>query len=123
MNSIYAKAFVFALDGIGKLIIGLCNSLHPPAEIRTLRDEYKNHFGHLKHIRDSAIHIEDRGRGKTRNDEPLNASIIILGSCIDNRYSFTGENGKQYEIEISNRTLLEAKDIIQKIISSYTWIQ
>lgn len=121
LNSIYAKAFVFALDGINKLLSRLCKYLDPPATIKTLRKEYESRFGHLKHIRDSAIHIEDRGRGKTRHEKPLNTSIIIIGSFIDRRFGFTGEDGKQYEIEISDITLLSAKEIIQKVINSYTW--
>jgi len=121
LNSIYAKAFVFALDGINKLLLKLCRHLHPPEQIKTLKTEYENRFGHLKHIRDSAIHIEDRGRGKTRREEQLNTNIIILGSFIEIRFSFTGEDGRQYEIEISDTTLLSAKQVIQKVINSYTW--
>lgn len=123
LNSIYAKAFVYALDGINKLLSRICKNLHPPKSVETLKEEYEKHFGHLKYIRDSAIHIEDRGRGKDRNGNPLNASIIILGSFSEKRFGFTGNDGKQYEIEISDTTLLSAKNIIQKVINSYEWIK
>ena len=121
LNSIYGKAFVFALDGINKLLFKLCKNLSPPEPIKALKAEYKNYFGHLKHIRDSAIHIEDRGRGKKRNEEPLNTSIIILGSFNDRKFGFTGEDGNHYEIAISSDTLHKAKVIIQKVFNSYTW--
>ena len=121
LNSIYSKAFVFALDGINKFLFKIQKYLNPPKPIEKLITEYKNHFGHLKHIRDSAIHIEDRGRGKTRNERPLDTGIIILGSFIERRFVFTGEDGNQYEIEISDTTLHTAKEIIQKIINTYTW--
>ena len=91
-----------------------------PTRITTLL-EYKNLFGHLKHIRDSAIHIEDRGRGVNRNQKPINTHIIVIGCFIERRFTFTGEDGKQYEIEISDATLNVAKEIIQKIINSYVW--
>jgi hypothetical protein len=122
LNGLYAKAFVFALDGIQKLLHRLSESLNPPQEVNRLYKEYKKHFGHLKHIRDSAIHIEDRGRGKTRTQKPLDTYIIVLGCFIEKRYAFTGEDGKQYEIEISETTLKTAKRIIQKIINSYSWM-
>lgn len=92
-----------------------------PKEIKHLHEEYKKLFGHLKHIRDSAIHIEDRGRGKTRKQEPLDTHIIIIGCFIERRYTFTGEDGRQYEIEISESTLKKAKSIIQESINSYSW--
>jgi hypothetical protein len=122
LNGLYAKAFVFALDGIEKLLRRLSDSLNPPKEVNHLYKEYKKCFGHLKHIRDSAIHIEDRGRGKTRDQKPLDTCIIVLGCFIEKRYAFTGEDGKQYEIEISESTLKTAKRIIQKIINSYSWM-
>ena len=121
LNGLYAKAFVFALDGIEKLLNRLGVMCNPPKEIKHLHEEYKKLFGHLKHIRDSAIHIEDRGRGKTRKQEPLDTHIIVLGSFIERRYAFTGEDGRQYEIEISESTLKTAKSIIQEIINSYSW--
>ena len=122
LNGLYAKAFVFALDGIEKLLSRLVVAFNPPKEIKHLHEEYKKLFGHLKHIRDSAIHIEDRGRGKTRKQKPLDTHIIVLGCFIERRYTFTGEDGKQYEIEISESTLNTAKKIIQNIIGSYSWI-
>ena len=122
LNGLYAKAFVFALDGIEKLLSRLVVAFNPPKEIKHLHEEYMKLFGHLKHIRDSAIHIEDRGRGKTRKQKPLDTHIIVLGGFIERRYTFTGEDGKQYEIEISESTLNTAKNIIQNIIGSYSWI-
>jgi hypothetical protein len=121
LNGLYAKAFVFALDGIEKLLNRLVVMCNQPEEIKHLHEEYKKLFGHLKHIRDSAIHIEDRGRGKTRKQESLDTHIIVLGSFIERRYTFTGEDGRQYEIEISESTLKTAKSIIQEIINSYSW--
>ena len=87
-----------------------------------MHEEYKNLFGHLKHIRDSAIHIEDRGRGKTRKQKPLNTHIVLLGCFIEKRYTFTGEDGRPYEVEISESTLNKVKAIIQEAINSYSWI-
>jgi hypothetical protein len=122
LNGIYAKAFVFALDGINKLLVKIKKELNPPKSIEPFISEYKN-FGHLKHIRDSASHIEDRGRCKDRNGNKLNTSVIVLGGLNEKRYGFTGNDGNYYEIEISEKTLHTAKEILQEIINSYTWFQ
>jgi hypothetical protein len=122
LNGIYAKTFVFALDGIEKLFNHLVTSYSSPEKVKHLHEEYKNLFGHLKHIRDSAIHIEDRGRGKTRKQKPLNTHIVLLGCFIEKRYTFTGEDGRPYEVEISESTLNKVKAIIQEAINSYPWI-
>jgi hypothetical protein len=122
LNGLFAKTFVFALDGIEKLLSRLAADLNPPAEVEQLYEEYKKQFGHLKHIRDSAIHLEDRGRGLTRKQKCLPTSVVVIGGFIERRYTFTGEDGTQYEIEISDNTVRNAKLIIQKIIDSYSWM-
>lgn len=47
LNVIFAKTFVFALDGIGKLLYRLSANLNPPKEVIRLYKEYKKQFGHL----------------------------------------------------------------------------
>jgi len=121
LNGMYAKAFVFALNSIGELLRHLSADTKSPLRVQELYQEYQRHFGHLKHIRDSAIHIEDRGRGRTRHQQPLKTYLIVLGCFIERRFTFTGEDGKQYEIEISDGTLEAARGIIQEIIKAYTW--
>ena len=121
LNNMYAKAFVFSLNSIGELLRHVSKDAKSPESVRGLCEEYKKHFGHLKHIRDSAIHIEDRGRGRTRHQKPLKTHLIVLGCFIERRFTFTGENGKQYEIEVSEATLQTAREIIQKLIEAYTW--
>lgn len=123
LNNLYAKAFVFGLDGINKLLSRLCQNLEPPTAILPLYAKYNKIFGHLRHIRDSAIHIEDRGRGVTRTQKPINTNLLILGSFIEKRFSFTGEDGEIYGVEISETTLNEAKAIIQEVINAYSWSQ
>lgn len=121
LNSIYAKAFVFSLHTIGKLLQGLSKDPNRPSAIEELYREYMHHFGHLKHVRDSAMHIENRGLGRDRYDQPIDTRLLVIGCFIENRYTFTGEDGKQYEMEISDRPLKIAQGIIQKIISAYAW--
>lgn len=121
LNKLYAKVFVYALNNIEKLIFKLPKDEKNQVCIKKLIDNYRNYFGYLKHIRDSAMHIEDRGRGLNRNKERIDTNLLIIGGFLDNRFTFTGEDGKQYEVEISENTLDIAREIIQKIINSYTW--
>jgi hypothetical protein len=123
LNGVYAKAFVFALHVIEKLLRRLSqDDMHPSVKVQSLYDEYKGIFGPLKHIRDSAIHIEDRGRGVTRKQDPIPARILVIGGFVGNSFSFTGEDGKLYEVEISETTLEAARRLIQDIINVYQWI-
>ena len=51
LNGLYAKAFVYSLDTVEKLLSSLCCDLNAPAEVKQLHEEYRQHFWHLKHIR------------------------------------------------------------------------
>ena len=72
---------------------------------KKIYEKYTNKFGYLKYIRDSAIHIEDRGRGMTRENKRIESSLIVLNSFSNNKFSITGENGVVYEVEISDNSL------------------
>lgn len=121
LNSLYAKVFVYSLESITKLLNKLPEEV--PARVNERRMEYGKHFGHLRHIRDSAIHIEDRGRGLTKGQKPVRSPIIVLGSFLNGlQFSYTGEDGTIYGIEISENTLDHAHRILQDVINSYQWL-
>jgi len=77
LNSLSAKAFVYSLDGIGKLLFRLCRHMEPAEEIIPLCKKYEIEFGHLRHIRNSAIHIEARGFGEDRHQQHINPTTTF----------------------------------------------
>lgn len=123
LNCIYARAFVLSLDSISKLLgaLELERYLNPPANVRNLILQYEKKFGHVKHIRDSISHIEDRGRAKDKYQKRIPGNILILGSFTGSRYEFTAGDGTCYGIDINESTLFSAHEIFQSIINEYTW--
>lgn len=121
LNTILAKHLVYSLDSIRNIINKLCKKCDPPPQVLPIYEEYKRRFGHLKFIRDSAIHIEDRSRGVNKNGLPLGANIISLSNFVNNTYCFTGDDGNEYGIDITEETIRQAHEILQKIVDSYGW--
>jgi hypothetical protein len=121
LNCIYAKSFVYSLDSISKILDVLVKQTNAPNALRSLVSQYELKYGHLKHIRDSAAHIEDRGRALDRNLKKIPSKIIVLGSFNERRFEFTGSDGKCYGVDISESTLLSAHEILQAIINAYNW--
>ena len=120
-KQIYAKSFIYNLDIINKLFNTLDDKVGNENEKHLLHERYKSCFGDLKHIRDSLMHLEDRGIGKDKNKKPLVATVIVIGGFINNCYSYSGSDGKHYQIEISETTINKAKTIIQNLINTYEW--
>lgn len=121
LNGIYATSFVLSLDAISKLLEALKKYLNPPSTVLIFISEYEAIFGHLKHIRDSIAHIEDRSRGVDKYQRRIPTNFLILGAFVERRFGFTASDGKFYGIELSESTLLSAHRILQGIINAYTW--
>jgi hypothetical protein len=121
LNNIYAEAFVFSLNTIRMLLRKLKETLNPPDNARRLISEFETQFKNLEYIRDSAMHIEDRGRGVDKYQRSITSALLVLGGINGKRFGFTGHNGNLYEIEISQDTLINAHGIIQSLIDSYDW--
>jgi hypothetical protein len=118
LNTIYARSFVLSLDLINKLLKTLTN---PPESAKTAINQYNSKFGRLRHIRDSIAHIEARGRGLDKNNKKLRTHVIVLGGFGEKGYDITGADGKEYHIDITEETLLFARDSIQSVIDGYLW--
>ena len=121
LKEIYAREFVLSLDSITNLLETLRNSLSPPRAVKQLIRSYVAVYGYLKHIRDSIAHIEDRGRGRDKNDKPLATKVVVISCFADRKYLFTGADGKQHSVGIEDGTLLAVKSILQSIFDSYSW--
>jgi hypothetical protein len=121
LNSIYAREFVYSLDSISKILKVLNSQIGLPGAVHKLISEYDINFENLKHIRDSAAHIEDRGRALGKDRKKISSTIIILGCFNERRFEFTASNGKCCGVDISESTLLLAHRILQAIINAFTW--
>lgn len=121
LGDIYARSFVFSLDAICKQLEALQQHLNPPTTVLGLVRQYVNIFGHLKHIRDSIAHLEDRGRGVDKDEQRIPSNLLVLGGFNERQYMYTGSDGKIYVIEISESTLTSAQRILQSIVNAYTW--
>jgi hypothetical protein len=120
LNTIYATSFVFSLDAIRRLLDAL-NDRQPPAPVSKLIAEFNNHFCDLKEVRDSAAHIDERGRGLAKGGKELSSSVVYVGTFLGSHFAFTGSDGVCHSIEMKESTLLDAHRILQDIINAYPW--
>jgi hypothetical protein len=121
INNIFSKSFVICLNNIQKLLEKIPPNIRSTV-FRKYFVEYKKNFSYLVHIRDSIVHIEDRGLGLDNNKKIIESHFLVLGCYLNgNVYTFSGKDGKVYEVDISEKTVMLAKDILQNIINSFEW--
>jgi hypothetical protein len=131
---LHPRGFLFALDTLANLLRVMAKEAWAPAPLRTIKDDWMIAFPELKHVRDTAHHVEDRVRGLDRDGKPLqlgplvneminapNGGVLLIDSLMNNRYGCTLADGTYGEVEISGISLAAAIAIVQRAIEAFQW--
>lgn len=130
---LYAKSFLNNLATLGRLLKVLSNTKGVPVNIRYISKKFFNFFPQLREVRNSAQHIEDRGRGLGSDRKPMDlkpvnnqaiksdGGVLILNQLNGNRYGNTMADGHYGEVEVSSDSLKHVQECIQRVIDSFKW--
>lgn len=133
---IYAKTFLFALDGIDRFLELLSKDIAKgvPKEVADWHGEFVRCFPQLREVRNSAHHSEDRSRGIRRGTKELDLKPIIDGpihaphggallmNCLNgSRYGATMADGHYGEVDVSVESMRQLQRILQGIFDSFAW--
>lgn len=137
----YAKSFVFALDNFQKSlnVISLIPNLPNVLEIKRILEEFDNHFIHLRGVRNSAHHMEDRIRGlgpynrKTGKKEKIqpkpvdehgvktDGGAMFINCLLNDNYSFTNDDGSLGKVEVSDISMSVFQNSLQQLLDAFKW--
>lgn len=130
---IYAKSFLFSVDNFEKEVEKLYKDELLRNKIKPLKDELTTIFPHLREVRNSAHHYEDRVRGekfgKKINLKPIdnnsiyapNGGVLILNQLSGNNYGCTLGDGTFGEVEVSFNTMNKLQIALQDFLDSIEW--
>jgi hypothetical protein len=131
---IYAHAFLYAVDGFGKVLATLAKDPAGAARLSESSERHRAAFPGTTDVRDSAQHIEDRGRGYDRKGKPLdlkpivnsvinapNGGVLILGSLFRDQLTYTASSGSQASISISVDSAKQIQARFQEVLDAFPW--
>lgn len=131
---ILAHAYLYALDSFQKILETLVREPDVPPSVAKALERFKTAFPVLKEIRDSAHHIEDRGRGVDKRGRPLDlkpvyngivhapsGGVLLLSNLRGNKLGYTLGEGSHGEIAISPENMEEVAAIFQSVIDAFPW--
>ncbi|WP_202905089.1 hypothetical protein [Paraburkholderia mimosarum] len=133
---IYARAFLYALDAFDKFLGVLAKEENVPEEVATHHEKIADAFPHLRGVRNTAQHLEDRARGlgAGRNPQPLElkpiengfinaprGGVLVLNCLNGSKYGSTMSDGHYGEIDVSPESMLRLKEILEAVLSSFKW--
>jgi hypothetical protein len=130
---IYARAFIYALDGFDRLLEVLAKEHGVPEQLSTLSKSMASLFPDLRGVRNSAHHMEQRTLGLAHDKpitlRPVNNAIVqapyggvlMLNVLSQNRYGCTMSDGHYGEVEVSQASLHSLLALLQEVIQSFAW--
>jgi hypothetical protein len=133
---IHARTFLTSLAQLGRAMSAMATLDTGEAKptIGATRDRFEAALPHLKPVRDSIEHAEDRMRGLDRNGKtmalaPISNQMIeapggglLVGDALNNRhYGCTVNDGSYAEIEVSDDTVEVAREAVQAIFDVLPW--
>lgn len=133
---IYARAFLYALDAFEKFLGVLAKEENVPEQITTFQAQMTEGFPHLRGIRNTAQHLEDRSRGLGAGKDPqplalkpvtnnlINApggGVLVLNSLNGTRYGSTMADGHYGEVDVSPESMERLQKILEGVLHSFKW--
>lgn len=131
---LHARAFLYALDAFDKFMGVIAEVDGVPTTVPSLHEEMGLAFPHLRGVRNSAQHLEDRARGLGVGGKPLdlkpvensmvNASAggVLMLNCLNgSNYGSTMTDGHYGEVAVSPDSMVKLQKILQSLLSSFKW--
>ena len=133
---IYARAFLYAIDSFAKFLAILVQEDNAPEELAKFHAQFNYTFPHLRGVRNTAQHLEDRARGlgAGRNPQPLDlkpitnslinapgGGVLALNCLNGSKYGSTMSDGHYGEVDVSPESLEVLQTILQGVLDSFNW--
>jgi hypothetical protein len=132
----HAKSFLHALDRMERLLCLLVATPGVPSGVADSKNRFDAFFPHLRGLRNSVQHFEDRSRGLGPYEKPIvpravdndiikapAGVVMITESFTRNGFGGTMANGEYGEVEISRAALAKATQVVQDMIDSFEWVE
>lgn len=132
---IYARAFLYALDGFDKFLGVLARESNIPKAIPEFHKQVSQAFPHLRGVRNTAQHLEDRARslGAGREPKPLDlkpitnklihspSGTLVLNCLNGSSYGSTMSDGHYGEIDVAPESMQHLKRILEGVLQAFQW--
>jgi hypothetical protein len=130
---IYAKAFLYALDGFDKFLGVISKEPGIPAGVVEAAGRVTEFFPHLRGVRNTAQHLEDRTRGLDQRKKKIDLMPVENGAfsapsgglflnCLNGtQYGSTMSNGHYGEVDVSPDSMQKLQNLMQDVINAFNW--
>ena len=117
---IFARAYVFGLDGVEGCARELCRLADVPDDSRPMLATLIDRLNPVRQVRDSLQHIEERVQGRPYGHR-IPASMVFLGNYSKDAFVMTTADGIAVTLEVSEAMLAPVRSQISALDRSLAW--
>ncbi|HGH4595063.1 TPA: hypothetical protein ACJIWN_000822 [Enterobacter cloacae] len=130
---IFAKSFLYSLDAICRFIKVISEQSGAPEKTKELNERISECFPHLRAVRNSAQHLDERAclkgafgkrldpKGVSNESYNVPPGTLMLDNLNGSKFGTTMADGHYGEIDVTQETLEIIRDIVQEVIYSFQW--
>jgi len=130
---IHARSYLFTMDRLERLVGVLASMPRAPQQAKHGHESLRGLMPHLRGVRNSSAHLEDRSRGLDRMGRPLDlkpidnhlirapGGVLALENLCNNRFGSTMDDGSYGEVDVSEASLRQVTEVVQEIIDAFPW--
>ena len=131
---LYARAFLYALDGFDKFLGVLAKTENIPAQVTDIHQRMAITFPNLRGVRNSAQHQEDRARSLGGGGKPLDlkpihngmvsapgGGVLMLNCLNGSSYGSTMADGHYGEVDVSPDSMSALQQLLSEVLSAFLW--
>ena len=131
---LYARAFLYALDGFDKFLGVLAKTENVPPQVTDIHQRMAKAFPNLRGVRNSAQHQEDRARslgvgGKPLDLKPIHNGMVsapgggvLMLNCLNgSNYGSTMADGHYGEVDVSPDSMSALQELLSEVLDAFIW--
>jgi hypothetical protein len=131
----HARTFLYALDSFDRFLNVLKRQPNVPPKLEDMYTKFGSEFPHLRGVRNSSQHMEDRSRGLGAGRNPQSLELkpidnqlikseggaLVLNSLNGTKYGNTMADGHYGEVDVSPPSMEALQAIFQDILNAFDW--
>src|SRR5690606_12806212 len=136
LATLHARSFLFTMDRLRRIVNALACEPSAPSGVLAAKESLGALLPHVKDVRDTSAHIDERSAGHRRNGKPLDLQpsdddfvsgegvalcLEVLSGPRGNRFGSTTSDGLYRTVEVSAEVLLGARDVVQQVLDAFEW--
>jgi hypothetical protein len=121
-SRIDARAYIFALDELLQFVKILGETPSIPTEAGSLCTRFADDFKHVRRIRNSLHHLEDRVRSIGPRNRPLTTKMLALFVVVDRKIGATTELNQVEYVPITDEFLETIRGRLVELIWAFQWL-